>query len=103
MTTHELILADIVDRPDGGTVNPLASLVAIGNDAYPFIRRFLDVWYPGCNDFILSHNGRSRGALHCNFGRIAPSLRGSTAGMPIVDASVLWSFIATDPAYQHQE
>jgi hypothetical protein len=101
MTAHELILSEVVDGPDAKPVDPVASLVAMGQGAYPFIRRFLDTWYPGNNAFVLSSDGRvSMTIVLLCYGSILWDQTPIIRGMPIIDASVLWSFIATDPTYQ---
>ena len=105
MTTHELIQNDIVDSPNTESVDPVASLVKLGNAAYPFIRRFLDTWFPGEDDFILSVSGYALRACYVSDGSPinGESVRWDNGdmlpGLPIIDASVLWSFIVTDPLY----
>jgi hypothetical protein len=100
MTAHELIVSDIVDRPSAAPVDPVASLVGIGRDADSLIRKFLDTWYPGENEFILSVGGYARMTIALVDGLILFDQTEYTTGQPIIDASVLWSFIATDEAYK---
>jgi hypothetical protein len=100
MTAHELIQSTLVDPTPRQRVDSVKALIDMGNAAYWAIDRFLKLYFPGERAFVLvSDTGYAAGVTRLEDSRVTHDVDDIIVGLPVVQASVLWSFLVTEPSY----